>query len=204
MNVRINDFVEFVKDNIKYQGNVIEVKDDSFSINALINDKLERIDNLYECDMDKIISHTVLCYIDNGDSYLMLLRNKRKNDMNEGKWLGVGGHVNFKESLDEALIREVKEETNLNLFEYNNRGIVYFYNGNYLEVMHLYTSDSFSGELIECDEGTLKWIKKPEILNLNLWEGDRVFLPLLMENEPYFEIGLHYNKDNKLEKVERY
>ena len=61
---------------------------------------------------------TTLCYIENEGKYLMLHRVKKKNDINEGKWIGVGGHVEYQESPEECLVREVKEETGLTLTKY--------------------------------------------------------------------------------------
>lgn len=37
-------------------------------------------------------SLSTLCYIENDGKYLMLHRNVKENDVNEGKWIGVGGH----------------------------------------------------------------------------------------------------------------
>ena len=138
---------------------------------------------------------TVLCYIEKNDEYLMLHRNKEANDINTGKWLGIGGHIESIETPDDAVVREVFEETGLTLQSYKKAGIVDFINDNYIERMHLYTSDKFTGEMIECDEGTLSWVPKNKILSLNIWEGDRVFLEKLSKNEPYFEIRLIYNND---------
>ena len=63
--------------------------------------------------------------------------------------------------------------------------------------MYLFTSDSFTGELIECNEGELKFISFDEIMNLPMWEGDKEFLPYLMNDSlDYFELTLRYkNKD---------
>ena len=58
---------------------------------------------------------TTLCYIENDGKYLMLHRVKKQNDMNEGKWIGVGGHTENQESPEECLLREVKEETGLDV-----------------------------------------------------------------------------------------
>ena len=58
---------------------------------------------------------TTLCYIENDDKYLMLHRVKKHNDINEGKWIGVGGHAEDQESPEECLLREVKEETGLDV-----------------------------------------------------------------------------------------
>ena len=194
MSLRINDYVEFIYNDNKIGGNVISTNDDLFSVNALIDGKVEVINNINKNTVLRIISNTVLCYIEKDDYYLMLLRNKRKDDMNSGKWIGVGGHIENGETKDEALLREVKEETNLDLIDYKLRGVIYFHDDNYMEIMNLYTSKSFNGNLKECDEGTLKWVKKDEIMDLNLWEGDKSFLPLLIKNEPYFEMELFYEK----------
>ncbi len=138
---------------------------------------------------------TVLAYIEKDDCFLMLLRNKKKNDPNEHKWIGVGGHIEEGETPEVTLKREIKEETNLDVIKYQERGLIHFINSDYQEDMYLFTVSEYSGELSECDEGTLKFIPKSEVLNLNLWEGDKVFLALLKDNAPYFEINLHYIND---------
>lgn len=129
--------------------------------------------------MDK----TVLCYLIKDDSYLMLYRNKKENDMNEGKYLGIGGHIEPGETKEEACKREIKEETGLDVNRLDYHGFVEFYNDDYQEMMYLFTSDDFSGELIECNEGTLLWVKIDKVLDLNIWEGDKLFLPKLKTNE---------------------
>ena len=118
MKIRLNDYVEFLRDNKVVRANVVKLNDDSFDAQALVNDQMVTFNNLKEEEVTKIITHTVLIYIDNGDSYLMLYRNKRKDDMNKNKWLGLGGHVEFGESPFETVVREVKEESGLLLFDY--------------------------------------------------------------------------------------
>ena len=139
---------------------------------------------------------TTLCYIEKEDSYLMLHRISKKNDVNKEKWIGVGGHFEKDESPEDCLLREVKEETGLALTSYHFRGIVTFIlkdKGSELtEYMCLYTADDYEGTLYDCNEGVLKWVNKNEIFNLNLWEGDRIFLRLLQENHPFFSLKLVY------------
>lgn len=138
---------------------------------------------------------TVLCYIERDNQVLMLLRNKRKQDMNKGKWLGIGGHIEYNETPDDALVREVKEETNLTLTDFVKRGVIWFINGGYTEIMHLYQSASFTGALMDCDEGTLEWKDKASLMQLNLWEGDRIFLEEMYSTASYFEMKLYYEND---------
>ena len=98
---------------------------------------------------------TTLCYIEKDGKYLMLHRIKKEHDINEGKWIGVGGHFEPGESPEECLLREVKEETGLILTSWRFRGIVTFSaDGSPTEYMCLYTADAFTGTLEEdCREG---------------------------------------------------
>ncbi|MCI8482993.1 MAG: NUDIX domain-containing protein [Lachnospiraceae bacterium] len=145
---------------------------------------------------------TTLCYIEKGDQYLMLHRVKKQKDVNKDKWIGIGGHFEQGESPEDCLIREVKEETGLTLTGFSFRGIVTFSAAGWqTEYMCLYTADRFQGELTECDEGTLEWVKKEELMSLNLWEGDKIFFRLLMEDAPFFSLKLSYEGDRLIEAV---
>ena len=64
---------------------------------------------------------TTLCYIEKDDSYLMMHRTVKKNDVNKDKWIGVGGHAELGESPEECLLREVKEETGYTLTSWRFR-----------------------------------------------------------------------------------
>lgn len=142
------------------------------------------------------MKQTTLCYIENKDSYLMLHRVKKVKDENKDKWIGVGGKLEEGESPEECLLREVKEETGLTLTEYQYRGIVTFVSNQWgTEYMHLFTAAKYEGEIKECNEGTLEWVKKSEIENLNLWEGDKIFFRLLEENAGFFSLKLCYEGD---------
>lgn len=139
------------------------------------------------------MKNTTLCYIEKDNKYLMLLRNKKKIDINKNKWIGVGGKFEADESPEECLLREVKEETGLTLTEYKMRGIITFISDEWeTEYMYLYTAGKFEGNIMECDEGELKWIPKDELFDLNLWEGDKIFLKMLIENSPFFSMKLVY------------
>ena len=145
---------------------------------------------------------TTLCYIEKEGKYLMLHRVKKHHDINAGKWIGVGGHVENGETPEECLLREVKEETGLTLTAYRLRGLVTFLSDVCEpELMCVFTADAFDGELIECDEGELAWVDKSDVLGLPTWEGDRVFLErLLSGDERFFSIKLRYEGDRLVEK----
>ncbi|HIU76116.1 MAG TPA: NUDIX domain-containing protein [Candidatus Pelethocola excrementipullorum] len=146
-----------------------------------------------------MVGLSTLCYIEKDGKYLMLHRTVKKNDVNKDKWIGVGGHFEADESPEECLVREVKEETGLTLTSYQYRGIVTFVSGDGVtEYMSLYTADGFTGEQIPCDEGQLEWVEKKEVLNLNIWEGDKIFFRLIQEDIPFFSLKLVYDGANKL------
>ena len=146
--------------------------------------------------------NTTLCYIEQDGKYLMLHRVKKKNDINHDKWIGIGGKFEDKESPEDCALREVREETGLTLTSYAYRGLVTFVSDRYeTEYMHLFTADGFTGELIDCDEGTLEWVDKALVPTLPTWAGDRIFLDLLARDVPFFSLKLEYVGDTLVRAV---
>ena len=141
--------------------------------------------------------NTTLCYLERNGKYLMLHRTKKEGDLNKDKWIGVGGKLESGESPEDCLYREVFEETGYTLKDHRFRGIVTFVYGEITEYMYLYTSSDFDEvpESLSCDEGDLLWIDIDEVGDLNLWEGDRVFLDMLRNGEPPFLLTLKYDAD---------
>lgn len=140
--------------------------------------------------------NTTLCYLERDGQYLMLHRVKKEHDLNRDKWIGVGGKLEPGESPEDCLCREVLEETGLTLTRYRYRGLVTFVSDQWgTEYMHLYTADGFSGELLDCDEGTLEWVAKAAVKRLPLWEGDHLFFQLLERGVPFFSLKLVYTGD---------
>ena len=124
-------------------------------------------------------------------------RTKKENDQSHDKWLGIGGKFEDRESPEECILRETREETGLTLTSYRYRGIVTFVSDIWeTEYMHLFTADGFTGTLIDCDEGDCVWISREKLLSLPMWEGDRIFLNLLFDPEhPFFSLKLEYQGD---------
>ena len=148
------------------------------------------------------MNFTTLCYIEKENKYLMLHRTSKKKDGNKDKWIGVGGHFEKGESPEECLLREVKEETGLELTSYQFRGIVTFISDEWPdEYMCLYTANRYTGDIGNCDEGELVWVEKEKIMDLNIWEGDKIFLKLLTENQPFFSLKLEYKGDKLVNTV---
>ena len=145
---------------------------------------------------------TTLCYMERDGQYLMLHRTKKEKDINKDKWIGVGGKFKDKESPEDCALREVREETGLTMTSWRYRGLVTFVNDRYeTERMHLFTSEEFEGELTDCDEGELVWMKKKDLDALPQWEGDRIFHRLLDEEIPFFSLKLVYSGEKLLSAV---
>lgn len=139
---------------------------------------------------------TVLCYLEKQGQYLMLYRNKKQNDINAGKWIGVGGKIEPGETPEIALLREVREETGLSLTDYRFRGVVEFRSDiAQPESMYLFTATRWNGTLTNCDEGELRWIAKNDLHRFPLWEGDALFLEKLCTDSPPFRLHLSYHGD---------
>ena len=148
------------------------------------------------------MKNSTLCYIYKDDECLMLHRTKKENDQSHDKWLGIGGKFEDKESPEDCALREIKEETGLTVTDYRYRGIVTFVSDEWeTEYMHLFTADRFIGNIIECDEGDLEWVKKKDVLKLPMWEGDRIFLDLIERDDPFFSLKLVYKGDRLMDAV---
>ncbi len=145
---------------------------------------------------------TTLCYLIKDNQYLMLYRNKKAGDINAGKYIGVGGHVEEGESPYDCVKREVFEETGLTLRTAICRGHITFVMGKETEHAYLYTSRDFSGSLTKtCNEGDLVWVDIDNVKGLNLWEGDSVFLELLKKRQDFFSLKLIYDDNDNLKEV---
>ena len=142
------------------------------------------------------MKNSTLCYIEQDGKYLMLHRVKKEADCNKDKWIGIGGKFEDGESPEECMLREVREETGLEIRSWRYRGIVTFVSDKWeTEYMHLFTSDDFRGTPVDsedCPEGNLEWVEISKVPTLPLWEGDKLFLELLTKDVPFFSMKLKY------------
>lgn len=137
-----------------------------------------------------------LCYVKKDSQTLMLYRNKKDKDIHLGKWNGLGGKIHMGETPEECVIREVKEESGLDIKNPSLRGIITFpaFKDEEDWYVYVFIVHEFSGSLIDSPEGELKWINDNELLKLPLWEGDPIFLKWLEEGR-FFSGKFVYQKE---------
>ena len=138
------------------------------------------------------------CYIQQGAKTLMLYRNKKEHDINQNKWIGLGGKFEPGESPEQCLLREIKEEAGVTLTAFKLRGLVTFITldgSSEPMIIFIYTATEFTGVVQDCNEGTLKWIDTNKIQELELWEGDRLFWDWLLNDNRFFSARFIYDNE---------
>ncbi len=131
-----------------------------------------------------------LCYVRREGCTLMVHRNKRPQDMHLGKWNGLGGKLEPGETPEQCARREILEESGLVVDRLVWKGILTFpgFANDEDWYTFIYLANVFPGELVDSPEGELSWIPDSEVLELNLWAGDRIFIPWL--ERPEFFSGM--------------
>ena len=158
---------------------------------------------------------TTLCYLTKGDDVLFIVKGataKNLSNMNAGKYLGVGGHLEQGETPYECAFREIYEETGIKVEDIKDlklHGVATFINDSCdNEVMYIYKGEYTGTREIcpgTCDEGVLTWVHRKDIQSIPTWEGDREIFRLLFDEERagVFELKLKYS-GNDLVSVETY
>ena len=127
----------------------------------------------------------------------MIHRVKKPYDMHQGKWNGLGGKLEPGETPEECAVREIREESGLHVVDLRMKGLLTF--PGFADDEDWYTfvfvASEFEGDLIDSSEGILEWFDDTELLDLHLWEGDRVFLTWL--DRPEFFSGKFLYKDGE-------
>ena len=136
-----------------------------------------------------------LCYIKHNGHTLMVYRNKKPNDIHEGKWNGLGGKFEPGESPEECVAREVWEESGLQIRNPRLHGLLMFPNFKGHDwYVFVFTAREFEGDLIDSPEGKLEWIPDELLASLNLWASDHIFFPWI-ENREFFSAKFIYEGD---------
>ena len=139
-----------------------------------------------------------LCYVKKDGKTLMLHRVKKENDIHEGKWNGLGGKFEQGETPEQCAIRELYEEAGITVRTPELKGVLTFPKFAKGEdwYVFVFVVRDFSGDLIVSNEGNLEWIDDHKIFDLNLWEGDEIFLKWMEEGK--FFSGLFEYENGRL------
>jgi len=126
----------------------------------------------------------------------ILLQRKANGRFGAGKWNMPGGKVKENESIQDAVKREVEEETGLKLKDVFQVGKINFFFIGQKEpawVVHVFEANGFEGKEIASDEGELKWFDKAEIPFEQMWPDDKFWYPLMLNGE-IFEGYFYYTE----------
>lgn len=118
-------------------------------------------------------------------------------------WSFPGGHVEANESFADSAVREVKEETGLNVCTLKSCGVIHWLNNKTFDryIVFLYKTTHYSGELIpECDEGRNFWTTLDELKNIPSGNGTPKYLPMFLEDK-YSEAFGSWNDDEPWELI---
>ena len=122
---------------------------------------------------------TVLCLVHRDNRYLLQDRIKEN-------WKGFtlpGGHIERDESIVDAVIREMKEETGLTIRNPKLCGVKQFPIDNGRYIVFLFHTDEFEGEVISSQEGTMHWISKDELSSVNTVNDLDVLLQVILDDK---------------------
>lgn len=151
-----------------------------------------------------MVKLATICYIDNGKELLLMLRNKKENDVHEGKWISVGGKIEAGETPDACARREILEETGLTVKEMDFKGMITFPNFTPGQDWYTYVFKvtDFEGQLIEdCVEGTLEWVPYDQVLSKPTWEGDYEIFKWILDDTPFFSAKFTYDEQKLIAKT---
>ncbi len=127
---------------------------------------------------------TTLAIIEDGDRALLAMK---KRGFGEGWWNGYGGKVQNKETIAEAMVRELKEESGIIATNYKERAVIeFFFKGTDKVVeMHVFEVTEYRGKPVETDEMAPKWFLKKDVPYDNMWPADRKWMPLFFEGKDF-------------------
>lgn len=110
----------------------------------------------------------------------------KKRGFGEGKWNGVGGKPELDESVEQASIRETKEEVGVDLLKQIKVAEIKFifpYMSEWDQVVHIYLSENWDGEPTESEEMRPKWFNPESLPFDSMWNDDPHWLPLILEGK---------------------
>jgi 8-oxo-dGTP pyrophosphatase MutT (NUDIX family) len=111
----------------------------------------------------------------------------KKRGFGEGWWNGFGGKVQENETIVDAMVRELNEESGLIAKNFRERAVLQFiFRGTGKEVeMHVFEVTKYEGTIVETEEMKPEWFLKPAIPYEKMWPADRNWLPLFFDGKDF-------------------
>ena len=140
-----------------------------------------------------------LCFITHGEDVLLLKRGDHKRVF-PGQYNGHGGHIERDEDPFTGAIREMHEETGLDVSNVHFRGTIHVDTGHTNGIMvFVFSAEATSRAFADSDEGTLEWVPRDRIFDLPLVEDLPILIPRLFDTPldaaPFFAHTSYDNND---------
>jgi 8-oxo-dGTP diphosphatase len=157
----------------------------------------------------KIVSHRyqvvprTLCFVTHGEDVL-LLRGAPDKPVWPDRYNGVGGHVETDEDVQAAALREIREETGLDVHDLRLRGVINIpvdQETNTGIVVFVFTAAANSREVRPSEEGALEWVARDRLAEVDLVADLPVLLPRVLQmgrSEPPFFAHYSYEEGDRL------
>jgi 8-oxo-dGTP pyrophosphatase MutT (NUDIX family) len=141
-----------------------------------------------------------LCILFDKDRVLLAMK---KRGFGVGKWNGAGGKLKDGETIEEAMLRETKEEINVLPVEYYEAAVIdFFFDGKeeFNQEMHAFLCKKWEGEPSESEEMLPKWFDINSIPFNEMWEDDRIWIPYVLEGRK-IEANFKFDKSEKIKEI---
>ncbi|MDO8435992.1 MAG: 8-oxo-dGTP diphosphatase [bacterium] len=139
-----------------------------------------------------------LCIIHQKNKVLL---GMKKRGFGQGRWNGFGGKIKEGESIIDAANRELMEEIGIKVQDFQHLGVLDFSWKNKPEILqvHIFKASDFIGVPSESEEMKPEWFSVNEIPFQEMWQDDKHWLPLFLENKKFQGKFLFDDADNILD-----
>ncbi len=116
-----------------------------------------------------------------------ILLGMKKRGFGEGRWNGFGGKLGEGETVEQAAIREMKEEVGITPLDLEERGMLNFEFENDPKILqvHIFSVTQFTSQPVESEEMRPQWFDTDKIPYEQMWTDDQYWLPLFLQGKKF-------------------